>query len=69
MTLSTKFVTDLLDSARITPPTRRATALPNLVMAQLERLPKSTRVKVEVDIEDTLPPVDVDPVHIGKLLV
>ena len=68
VTLSTKIVTDLLDSARITPPTRRATALQGLVAAQLERLPKSTHVKVEVDIEDTLPPVDVDPVHIGQVV-
>ena len=68
VSLSTKIVTDLLDSARIAPPTRRATALLSVVTAQLDRLPKSTRVKVEVDIEETLPPVDVDPVHIGQVV-
>lgn len=64
--LSTKIVTDLLDSARIAPAHRRVTELRSIVDAQVARLPKSDRVQYEVDIDDSVPAVDVDPVHIGQ---
>lgn len=66
VTLSTKIVTDLLDSARIAPANRRPTALQTIVDAQLERLPRAAHVRFDIDVHSDLPPVDVDPVHIGQ---
>lgn len=66
VTLSTKIVTDLLDSARIAPANRRPTALQTIVDAQIDRMPRTGHVQLAVDVSDTLPHVDVDPVHIGQ---
>lgn len=66
VTLSTKIVTDLLDSARIAPAHRRPTALRSIVDAQLARLPRTDHVQFDDSVNDSLPMVDVDPVHIGQ---
>jgi signal transduction histidine kinase len=66
VTLSTKIVTDLLDSARISPANRRLTSVHSIVGAQVERLPRADHVQVDVAVSEELPQVDVDPVHIGQ---
>ncbi|HEY3933432.1 MAG TPA: ATP-binding protein [Gemmatimonadales bacterium] len=66
--LSTRIVSDLLDFARATPAHRRATALGEVVVAQLQRLPAAPRVRIDVRLDGDLPMVDVDPLHIGQVV-
>ncbi len=68
VTLSSKIVGDLLDFARVTPVQRKAVSLREIVDAQVARLPKNDAVRVEVDLDDSLPPADVDPVHLGQVV-
>jgi signal transduction histidine kinase len=66
--LSTRIVGDLLDFARATPARRRPTAIGDIVMAQLQRLPPAPRVRIDVRLDGDVPMVEVDPIHIGQVV-
>jgi len=69
VTLSTKIIDDLLGFARISPADRRPVQLADLVGRQLARIPSSDRIRIETGFPTTLPPVEVDPVHIGQVVL
>jgi signal transduction histidine kinase len=65
--LSSKIVNDLLDLSRTTPAAREPVAIRTIVSARLQQLdPKQSRI--ESDIPADLPPVHVDPVHVGHVM-
>jgi signal transduction histidine kinase len=66
--LSSKIVGDLLDFARIPPAQRRPVHLRGILDAQLARLSGHERVNISVDVPHSLPPADVDSVHIGQIV-
>ncbi len=68
VTLSSRIVSDLLDSARITPAQRRTVEVRTIVDTQIARLHKSDRVTIAVDICASLPAVEVDPMHVGQAM-
>jgi signal transduction histidine kinase len=67
--LSEKIVSDLLDFARASPAERQATELRSLTAAQLRRVRPLDGFRVEQDFPDGLPPVHVDPVHAGQVVL
>ncbi|MEX2178759.1 MAG: ATP-binding protein [Gemmatimonadaceae bacterium] len=67
--LSEKIVGDLLDFAREKPPQRQPAFLAQAVDAQLERLAMRDGVRIGVDAPADLPPVLVDPVHLGQIVL
>lgn len=69
VTLSTKIIDDLLGFARISPADRRPVQLADLVERQLARMPSNDRVRIETGFPTTLPSVEVDPVHIGQVVL
>ncbi len=69
ITLSEKIVGDLLDFARSKPPKRGPAHLREATEAQLARLPARDGVSVEVEIPADLPPVLVDPIQLGQILL
>jgi len=66
--LSSKIVGDLLDFARIPPAQRRPVHIRGILDAQLARLSGHERVSISVDVPHTLPPAEVDSVHIGQIV-
>jgi len=69
ITLSEKIVTDLLDFARSKPPQRHAASAKRITSAQLERLGSTNGVSVHQDVPESLPPVLVDEVQIGQIVL
>lgn len=67
--LSERIVADLLDSARSQSPQRRRTAVRALLTEQLGRVNIPSNVLVELELEDNLPEVHVDPDQVGQILV
>lgn len=67
--LSERIVADLLDSARSQSPQRRRTDVRALLTDQLGRVNIPSNVHVELDLDDDLPEVHVDPDQIGQILV
>jgi signal transduction histidine kinase len=67
--LSEKIVSDLLDFARIKPPRREAVPLTRLVDDQLARVPATDNVRIVRDVPTGLPPLNVDPIQIGQVLL
>lgn len=65
--LSAKIVNDLLDLSRTTPAHRQAVTLRSIADEQLERLALNG-CRVEMDVPDTLPLVQADPVHAGQVV-
>ena len=63
--ITAKIVNDLLDMSRTTPAHRQVTSVKDLVEPRLARL---NGVAVVRDLPDTLPSVEVDPVHAGQVL-
>lgn len=68
VTLSSKIVGDLLDTARLTPPQRRVVTVRSIIESQLARVSMPPAVHVEEDHDPQLPPVEVDPVQIGQIV-
>lgn len=68
VTLSSKIVNDLLDFARVKPAQRRPVTLRSIVDAQVQRLPERDKARVATELDDRLPAVEVDPVHIGQVV-
>ncbi len=68
VTLSSKIVGDLLDTAKLTPPQRRVVTVQSIVDAQLARASVPSVVRVEATLDPGLPPVEVDPVQIGQIV-
>jgi signal transduction histidine kinase len=67
--LSEKIVSDLLDFARVKEPQRTAVALRQVVDEQLGRVTIPATVRVERDVPDTLPTVQVDAVQVGQVVL
>jgi signal transduction histidine kinase len=69
ITLSEKIVSDLLDFARQKPPHRRATALREATLTQVEKLGPGDGIEVDLAIPDAIPPVLVDGVQLGQVVL
>jgi signal transduction histidine kinase len=67
--LSGKIVNDLLDFSRINPAQRQKTTVQSIAAAQLDRLAPLDGVRVEQEFPESLPPVHVDPVHAGQVVM
>jgi signal transduction histidine kinase len=68
--LAEKIVGDLLDFARLKKPQFQAVEVPTLIAEQIERLGALPNVTVEIERpDDVLPPIHVDPVHIGQIML
>jgi signal transduction histidine kinase len=69
ITLSEKIVNDLLDFARLKQPQRRAASLAEITRLQLTRLGNTNGVTIESDAVEPAPPVLVDEVQIGQVVL
>lgn len=69
VTLSEKIIGDLLDFARVKPPRREAVGADRLIADQLARVGPMEGITIERDFPPGLPPVDVDPVQVGQVLL
>jgi signal transduction histidine kinase len=69
ITLSEKIVGDLLDFARSKPSQRKAMPLREATDAQLARLSVREGIRVNVGVSHDLPPVLVDPVQFGQIVL
>lgn len=69
ITLSEKIVGDLLNFARSKPPQRTPTDVLAITNAQIARLAMNDEVPVETDLPRDLPPVLVDPIHLGQIVL
>jgi signal transduction histidine kinase len=67
--LSEKIVSDLLDFSRVGPAERQATELKGLIATQLRRVRPLDAFRVELEFPENLPPVHVDPVHAGQVVL
>jgi signal transduction histidine kinase len=69
ISLSEKIVGDLLDFARLKPPTRETVTVERIVKEQLERLGPAENIDVKHDFPVDLPPVRVDKIQIGQVVL
>jgi signal transduction histidine kinase len=69
ITLSEKIVSDLLDFARLKPPTRFAASFENIAREQIGRLGSTNGVTIDMNFPSDLPPVLVDSVQIGQIML
>ena len=67
--LSEKIVGDLLDFARLKPPTRETVPVERIVKEQLDRVGPTDNVDVQHDFPADLPPVRVDRIQIGQVVL
>jgi C4-dicarboxylate-specific signal transduction histidine kinase len=67
--LSERIVTDLLDSTRSRHPQRQIINLQPFLAAQMERVPVPPNVRVSLEVDEGLPPLDVDPDQVGQIIV
>ena len=67
--LSEKIVGDLLDFARVRPPSLESVVLSELVEAQLGRAAVPENVRVIRDFPPDLPATQVDPIQIGQVVL
>jgi signal transduction histidine kinase len=67
--LSEKIIGDLLDFARVKQPQLESVAIERIVHEQIERVGDLNGVKVEHDFAPGLPPVRVDRVQIGQVVL
>jgi signal transduction histidine kinase len=67
--LSEKIVSDLLDFARQKPPRRMPTALREATHTQVDKLGAMEGISVDVEIPEHIPPVLVDGVHLGQVVL
>jgi signal transduction histidine kinase len=69
ITLSEKIVSDLLDFARLKPPVRFASSFEDITREQIGRLGPTNGVAIATDFPDQLPPVLVDSVQVGQIML
>jgi signal transduction histidine kinase len=69
ITLSEKIVSDLLDFARLKPPTRFAASFEDITREQITRLGSTNGVTIDTNFPSDLPPVLVDSVQIGQIML
>ena len=69
ITLSEKIVSDLLDFARLKPPIRFASSFEDIAREQIARLGPTNGVSISTDFPEKLPPVLVDSVQIGQIML
>ena len=69
ITLSEKIVGDLLDFARQKPPRRLPTPLRETTQGQVAKLGRTDGVSIDIEIPDDVPPVLVDPVQLGQVVL
>ncbi|MDB4889656.1 MAG: hypothetical protein JWL61_1511 [Gemmatimonadetes bacterium] len=69
ITLSEKIVSDLLDFARLKPPIRFAASFEDIAREQIARLGPTNGVTIVTDFPDQLPPVLVDSVQVGQVML
>jgi signal transduction histidine kinase len=69
ITLSEKIVGDLLDFARSKPPQRKPTSVAEVTRLQIDRLGAHNGVRIETDFPADLPPVLVDHVQMGQIIL
>jgi signal transduction histidine kinase len=67
--LSEKIVGDLLDFARVRPPTLESVVLPELAESQLGRAAVPENVRVIREFPGDLPTAHVDPIQIGQVVL
>ncbi|MEZ4587709.1 MAG: ATP-binding protein [Gemmatimonadales bacterium] len=67
--IAEKIVADLLDFARVRPPQWASVTLDAFLDGQLERVTQRPGVEVVRDLSAGLPPVRVDPVQIGQVVL
>ncbi len=67
--LSEKIVGDLLDFARLKPPTRETVTVERIVKDQLDRVGPTENIVVKHDFPADLPPVRVDRIQIGQVVL
>ena len=67
--LSEKIVGDLLDFARLKPPTRETIPVERIVKEQLDRVGPTENIVVKHDFPADLPPVRVDRIQIGQVVL
>jgi signal transduction histidine kinase len=67
--LSEKIVGDLLDFARLKPPTREVVTVEGIVKEQLVRVGPTENIVVKHDFPADLPPVRVDRIQIGQVVL
>ena len=67
--LSEKIVGDLLDFARLKPPTRETVTVERIVKEQLDRVGPTENIVVKHDFPVDLPPVRVDRIQIGQVVL
>jgi C4-dicarboxylate-specific signal transduction histidine kinase len=67
--LSERIVSDLLDSARNPSADRRLVDVRSFIAEQVERVSIPSNVKLEVSVDESLPPMQVDPDQVGQIIV
>ncbi len=67
--VSEKIVSDLLDFARVKPPQRSSVPIGDIIDAQLERVTLPERVSVRRNVGSDVPPVYVDAVQVGQVVL
>jgi signal transduction histidine kinase len=67
--LAERIVSDLLDFSRIRPPQREEVSFARLVDEQLARLGKVDGVTVRNEVPEDLPPVHIDPIQVGQVVL
>jgi signal transduction histidine kinase len=67
--LSERIVSDLLDSARNPSADRRLVDVRSFIAEQVERVSMPSNVKLEVSVDESLPPMQVDPDQVGQIIV
>jgi signal transduction histidine kinase len=67
--LSGKIVNDLLDFSRINPAQPQKVTVKSIAAAQLDRLAPLEGIRVEQEFPDSLPCVQVDPIHAGQIVM
>jgi C4-dicarboxylate-specific signal transduction histidine kinase len=67
--LSERIVTDLLDSARNQTPQRAFVDVRPFLAEQLDRVPVPANIRLELQVDDGLPRLHVDPDQVGQIIV
>src|SRR6185437_14623640 len=67
--LAERIVGDLLDSARVKAPQREAVAARDLFSDQLKRIAIHPGITVDVDVPADVPPLYVDRIQLGQVLL
>ncbi len=64
-----KIITDLLDFSRVKPPSRTPAQLNAIIHDVLARVPEEASVRRDLDLDESLPLVEVDQDQVGQVLL